>query len=385
MPNPADSIIWSAPFLGNGNGLVTSGPFANWMTNALELRRNIAGGSTLFSKEIVDRILTKCRNSEILSPTAEFDFDLDFYHGGPHVWVGGQFAFANSAAHDPVFFLHHAYVDYIWEQFRAHQKNVCRVNPENDYPDTSNEFHSSNRSMDYFPQYRHIDGYRNYWTQYWYRYEPSPTCTSFTKSCNTPYLRCNSQTNRCVSVERSGILPSGSSYRYSDLASDVISAGKQALAQEALISAGPKFRAPPAEVRTQAAQMALAASTTARRGKRAVNTALQDKLWNEFPKGMKFRAPPAEPRTAEALGIPFMPSTIKKNGTIADPKIANGKAFPRSKPRSLLWVPPSMDNVFKPSYKPRFDGVTVGEWWRYIDTKPPTKEKTNRSWNSYNS
>jgi hypothetical protein len=39
----------------------------------------------------------------------------------------------NSAAHDPVFFNHHAYVDYIWEQFRMQQQQK-RINPASDYP-----------------------------------------------------------------------------------------------------------------------------------------------------------------------------------------------------------------------------------------------------------
>ena len=30
LPTPEDSIIWSDDFFGDGNGVVSSGPFANW-------------------------------------------------------------------------------------------------------------------------------------------------------------------------------------------------------------------------------------------------------------------------------------------------------------------------------------------------------------------
>lgn len=258
MTNPANSIIWSVPFLGNGDGQVTTGPFANWMTNSLQLTRNVGGASTLFSKEIINRLLTRCRNSQILTPTAQPNYDFEFFHGGPHVWVGGQMAFLNSAAHDPVFFMHHAYVDYVWEQFRQRQRRRCRVNPETDYPETQINLHVSNRTMDGFPNYRNIDGYRDYWTRYWYRYESAPTCTRFRSSCGSPYLRCDVQRQRCVSVERrttTVLTPAGAGTVISQAAAIPARTTFQAAkAQESRIS-GAKFRAPPSEPRTAEAQL----------------------------------------------------------------------------------------------------------------------------------
>lgn len=32
LPNPADSILWSDELMGNSQGPVTTGPFANWST-----------------------------------------------------------------------------------------------------------------------------------------------------------------------------------------------------------------------------------------------------------------------------------------------------------------------------------------------------------------
>ena len=35
-----------------------------------------------------------------------------------HVFVGGDMERLDTAAYDVIFFLHHAFVDYIWEMFR---------------------------------------------------------------------------------------------------------------------------------------------------------------------------------------------------------------------------------------------------------------------------
>ncbi|KAH3689147.1 hypothetical protein DPMN_053108 [Dreissena polymorpha] len=129
--------------------------------------------------------MTRCRTRDITSPTALPQFNLEFFNGGPHNWVGGQMSGLNTVAHDPVFFLHHAFVDFIWELFRNHQFFDCRVDPSSDYPEVTGEHHST-RAMDGLPGYRNIDGYRSYWTQNWYRYEHSPTCPV----CNSPYLTC---------------------------------------------------------------------------------------------------------------------------------------------------------------------------------------------------
>ena len=42
-----------------------------------------------------------------------------------------------SAAHDPVFYLHHCFIDYIWEKFRERQRDICGEDPETDYIEAS--------------------------------------------------------------------------------------------------------------------------------------------------------------------------------------------------------------------------------------------------------
>ncbi|XP_052248138.1 tyrosinase-like protein [Dreissena polymorpha] len=250
MVNPATTIVFSSAFFGNGDGRVTTGPFANWETPIGRLTRNIAGGSTLFTKANIRSILTRCRTREITVPTALPQFNFESFHNGPHVWVGGQMSGTNTAAHDPVFFLFHAFIDYVWELFRVHQLNDCRVDPSTDYPPVLGE-HAPNRAMDGLPGYRNIDGYRSYWTQNWYSYESSPSCPN----CNSPYLRCDTAHRVCVSSQRTLARDEpatvGGWFSYGAAANSIFS---QARDDVAMLNIGPLFIGPPAEPRTQIGQ-----------------------------------------------------------------------------------------------------------------------------------
>ncbi len=43
---------------------------------------------------------------------------LEYLHAGVHNYVGGNMAELMSSSYDPLFFMHHAMVDHIWEQWR---------------------------------------------------------------------------------------------------------------------------------------------------------------------------------------------------------------------------------------------------------------------------
>jgi hypothetical protein len=73
---------------------------------------------------------------------------------------------------DPVFWLHHSYIDYLWEKFRERQKRLG-INSEKDYPPTTDPFHQPNRVMDkLIPEKTNIEGYSNSFTRYIYQYAP---------------------------------------------------------------------------------------------------------------------------------------------------------------------------------------------------------------------
>ncbi|KAH3722149.1 tyrosinase-like protein [Dreissena polymorpha] len=261
MVNPANTIVFSPAFFGRGLGRVTDGPFANWVTPIGALTRNIAGDSTLMTKANIRSILTRCRTSEITVPTALDQFNFELFHNSPHVWVGGQMSGTNTAAHDPVFFLFHAFIDYVWELFRIHQLRDCRVDPSLDYPRVTGQ-HASRRQMDMLTGYRNIDGYRSYWTQNWYNYESSPSCPN----CNSPYLRCDTVRSVCVSIERTLAANEPASVSGMAMFEDgqaVNSMVSRARDEVAMLDIGPRFEGLPAEPRTQMGQARLSRSGVA--------------------------------------------------------------------------------------------------------------------------
>ncbi|XP_053402540.1 tyrosinase-like protein [Mercenaria mercenaria] len=351
MADPVESIIWTETFLGNGNGFVTTGPFANWAAAGGQLTRNIGGASSLFSKEIIRKILTRCRVREITYPTAMDEFNLELFHGGPHVWVGGQMSGLNTAAHDPVFFLHHAYVDYVWELFRIRQATFCGVNPSTDYPPTMGQ-HAAERPMDGFPQYRNIDGYRSYWTQFWYQYERSPSCSMWQPFCASPYLRCDLARQRCISVARMG--PASMARGFAGIGGAAgaaaaaaspssMASAVQARSQESTIAIGPRFKAPPAEPRTQDARMGMAPG----RMRRSVNKTLdtrRHKPGNEktsnFPTlGPMFKGPTSDNRPRGYRNGAFTGGVIGIYQDLTRSAAMNGSQFPGSEYMQLLPMP----------------------------------------------
>ncbi|KAH3722143.1 hypothetical protein DPMN_065096 [Dreissena polymorpha] len=355
MVNPANSIVFSPAFLGNGDGVVTTGPFANWAAPNGPLTRNIGGESSLFTKAIIRRIMTRCRTREIMPPTALPPFDLEGFHGGPHLWVGGQMRDAETAAHDPVFFLHHAFVDFIWEMFRIHQARDCRVNPNVDYPQDTPVLHAAMRPMDGLPGYVNFDGYRSYWTQMWFRYERSPSCPV----CRSPYLRCNPARGVCVSVERmlapdEGAPGAMGAMGFSAFGRASSPSAARARAQVAMLPVGRIFRGPPSEPRTQAAQASMAGVAALRRKRRALpqkdmvsvpfvgENSNQQTISQPLGIGEKFIGPESDGRTSDVLGKNIASVVFaRQNVENATQDVYSGNAFPVAEPMPLLTVPGS--------------------------------------------
>ena len=49
------------------------------------------------------------------------EHNLELHHDEVHDWVGGDMGDVPRAAFDPAFYMHHAYIDYIFEEFRQNQ------------------------------------------------------------------------------------------------------------------------------------------------------------------------------------------------------------------------------------------------------------------------
>ncbi|KAI8779249.1 tyrosinase protein tyr-1 [Biomphalaria glabrata] len=201
LPNPYSSSIWSNEYMGTPRGPVIAGPFAGWrLPNGIQLTRNTGVDGQLLSVTNVQNILSRRRQEEIVvSPGVPFLYDLELNHGSVHVYVGGGMNNLNTAAFDPIFFLHHAYIDYIWELFRARIRSLG-VNP-NTYPQVpTNSFHTANYPTGLLG-YTQVQAYSDSLASR-AMYEPVPTCSSTSPACGNRFLVCNRFTTRCLPTSR---------------------------------------------------------------------------------------------------------------------------------------------------------------------------------------
>lgn len=201
-----ESALWSEEFLGNGDGFVVIGPFSQWNTLSGPLVRNAGLTGQPFTNDGVNKILAQNRTADILSPRGSVLHNLELQHDMAHLFFsgsGGQMSDLNTAPQDPLFFNHHAFVDYIWEEFRNRQKQVG-INPANDYPSAAGNPRQAPNAPMRFGTLRNIDGYSDYFTSDIYRYEMVPTCTR-ARGCGSDYLRCemNNGPPHCVSILKS--------------------------------------------------------------------------------------------------------------------------------------------------------------------------------------
>ncbi|MBC9000009.1 tyrosinase family protein [Pseudomonas sp. N40(2020)] len=107
------------------NQRVTFGPFAFesrlFTVNVLDndqgdsgLLRNLGGGGALPSTEDIEAALDR---TPYWSVPDGWENIAETMHNGVHAWVGGNMGTASSP-NDPVFFLHHCHLDYLWERWK---------------------------------------------------------------------------------------------------------------------------------------------------------------------------------------------------------------------------------------------------------------------------
>jgi tyrosinase len=132
---------------------------------------------------------------------------LEYTHGNIHIYVGGDMLDQSTSANDPIFFLHHSFVDFIWELWR--QQRQTRNERENAFPLDMQQCSSANHFgaalMRPFEPWRNTDGLSNKYTDNMYEYAPRPTCGGG-GDCGSKYLFCDmSHGNpRCSSKIRVG-------------------------------------------------------------------------------------------------------------------------------------------------------------------------------------
>lgn len=141
----------------------------------------------------------------VVGGTSDLDHTIEGQHDNGRDWVGGTMDILNISANDQVFFIHHAFIDYIWEKFRIKQQFLF-IGPEKDYPAVVKvvkgdnpydlrPFHQPNRTMNCFSWLSNIDGYLNLFTNTLYEYEDSPKCPDCGHS---KWLSCNDKIHKCI-------------------------------------------------------------------------------------------------------------------------------------------------------------------------------------------
>ncbi|XP_041376379.1 uncharacterized protein LOC121388905 [Gigantopelta aegis] len=208
LEDPSQSYMFSPELMGNGNGPITTGPFAGWRrppnTDSPNNRqppviRNVGADGQLYSRQSIEMILSRNDHSEIIAPNSDPDYDIEVQHGGVHLFIGGDMEALETSPFDPIFFMHHAFVDYIWELFRVKLRDQLNIDPSTNYPmDHNIQFHGRDEVID-IANFTCGDGYSDRLMET-VEYESSPSCSARRPSCNSPYLRCRLDEGRCIPI-----------------------------------------------------------------------------------------------------------------------------------------------------------------------------------------
>ncbi|KAJ9055582.1 hypothetical protein DSO57_1002058 [Entomophthora muscae] len=122
---PHNSPIMSSEYMG-GNGdpandyCVKDGPFSNWYMDYPTphcLRRDYDEGTKMSVFSTPEAISVNLNVPKF----SDFSLQLEIKHGAPHVNIGGDKGdiFPMHSPNDPIFFLHHTFIDMLWAEWQA--------------------------------------------------------------------------------------------------------------------------------------------------------------------------------------------------------------------------------------------------------------------------
>lgn len=203
MENPANSVLWTDDYLGEMNGVVNSGMCGGFRDlRGNPIMRNGGNAGSLFTSYDT-RFVINIPNIERLTEPSPY-VTLESAHDNVHNWVGGTMAPIELAPWDCIFWMHHAYVDYLWEVWRYNHNYDMKYPYKAGLPG-----HGPNTPMKNMPYMRFLgrvptnkDGYSARLAKLAY-YQLSPTCSAQNTYCGSPDLQCKigRYASECVSVD----------------------------------------------------------------------------------------------------------------------------------------------------------------------------------------
>ncbi|MFH4979794.1 hypothetical protein AB6A40_006503 [Gnathostoma spinigerum] len=204
LPDPATTSLFSSHLMGdiNSHGNVYGEHFNNWIVNGRRLRREPGRQGQPFTESDIHTIMGKTDLSSILAFTASrpgcpYPTDwtcLEYMNQNTLLWVGGDISEQTTATSDPLFFLHHAFLDYLWESWRqSHQTPDERISLYPiDSPNCSSGDHFAISPMNPFQPLRNIDGLSDAYISQLYTFAPRPMCHGgVDEECHSKYLFCD--------------------------------------------------------------------------------------------------------------------------------------------------------------------------------------------------
>ncbi|CAH1803147.1 unnamed protein product, partial [Owenia fusiformis] len=212
IPTPHLSSIWGPTFLGNGDGNVTTGPFANWdATDGRKLTRAVQNfPHQLTTPADIQAILNKTRYEEIACGSFECML-FEEVHNKAHNYIFGQMGDLFFSPNDPTFWLHHAFFDCLWEEFR---QNSQVTNISTEYPSNFGQPPHHPQALmqpfsDWVSPIRNIEGLSTLIASTYYTCDKRPACPH----CgNSAYLYCDTKDNRCKPFLSSNSSGEGTSF-----------------------------------------------------------------------------------------------------------------------------------------------------------------------------
>ncbi|KAI6214332.1 hypothetical protein M3Y94_00255000 [Aphelenchoides besseyi] len=223
LPTPGDSIMFSRYLMGepDESGDVYNSPFVNFTTldNRPTFNRQLGNqeDGEMVSETRIEWTLKQTKINRVLAYSMPLmgctdyimdDRFLEFTHDYVHYYINGDMEDRTTSSNDPLFFLHHSFIDSIWELWRLKQQT--REQRENEYPTDEIEcmppWHFKTAKLPLLYPFRNVDGLSNKYTDNLSEYASRPSCKKSSDECKSEFLFCDTESRpekpHCVAKVR---------------------------------------------------------------------------------------------------------------------------------------------------------------------------------------